>query len=150
MPDPLTPSMCTPSHLYTMTGQAAANLARCSTINSGWEAHQRLTRAVYQLDPTTHTRARALCLARLALLHLDADDHTTAVDLARQALETMSWTRSARLIRQVVRVRDLWWRCRESNPGPSPPCQGFSERSSLCLCSAPPITRASRCDGPSR
>ena len=43
-----------------------------------------------------------------------------------------------------------WWRCRESNPGPSPLCQGFSERSSLCLYSAPPITRASRCDGPSR
>ncbi len=42
------------------------------------------------------------------------------------------------------------WRCRESNPGPSLFCQGFSERSSLCLYSAPPITRASRCDGPSR
>jgi len=37
------------------------------------------------------------------------------------------------------------WRCRESNPGPSASCQGFSERSSLCLYSAPSITRASRC-----
>jgi hypothetical protein len=32
------------------------------------------------------------------------------------------------------------WRCRESNPGPSLFCQGFSERSSLCLYSAPPFT----------
>ena len=32
------------------------------------------------------------------------------------------------------------WRCRESNPGPSVFCQGFSERSSLCLYSAPAIT----------
>jgi hypothetical protein len=39
-----------------------------------------------------------------------------------------------------VRVRTLSWRCRESNPGPSLLCQGFSERSSLCLYSAPPIT----------
>jgi hypothetical protein len=30
----------------------------------------------------------------------------------------------------------LQWRCRESNPGPSLLCQGFSERSSLCLYSA--------------
>src|SRR5215469_16761762 len=42
------------------------------------------------------------------------------------------------------------WRCRESNPGPLSPCQGFSVRSSLCLYSTPPITRTSRCDGPSR
>src|SRR3712207_5343808 len=28
--------------------------------------------------------------------------------------------------------------------------QGFSERSPLCLCSTPPISRTSRCDGPSR
>ena len=52
--------------------------------------------------------------------------------------------------REGRRAALSWWRCRESNPGPSPPCQGFSERSSLCLYSAPPITRASRCDGPSR
>ena len=35
-----------------------------------------------------------------------------------------------------VQVRTLSWRCRESNPGPSLLCQGFSERSSLCLYSA--------------
>ena len=49
-----------------------------------------------------------------------------------------------------VRVRRLWWRWRESNPRPSTQNQGFSERSPLRLCSAPPITRTSRCDGPSR
>src|SRR4051794_11184765 len=42
------------------------------------------------------------------------------------------------------------WRWRESNPRPSEHDQGFSERSPLCLCSAPPISRTSRCDGPSR
>src|SRR5438552_13827795 len=48
------------------------------------------------------------------------------------------------------RFLDHRWRCRESNPGPSANCQGFSERSSLCLYSALPITRASWYDGPSR
>ena len=42
------------------------------------------------------------------------------------------------------------WRWRESNPRPTTPVQGFSERSPLCLCSAPPIPRTGRCDGPSR
>lgn len=42
------------------------------------------------------------------------------------------------------------WRWRESNPRPPTPHQGFSERSSHCLCSTPPIMRTSRCDGPSR
>jgi hypothetical protein len=32
------------------------------------------------------------------------------------------------------------WRCRESNPGPLSPRQGFSVRSSLCLYLTPPIT----------
>ena len=62
----------------------------------------------------------------------------------------VAWTSAAHLLFRVVRAGDSWWRCRESNPGPSSSYQGFSERSSLCLCSAPPITRASRCDGPSR
>ena len=43
-----------------------------------------------------------------------------------------------------------WWRWRESNPRPPAHYQGFSERSPLCLCSAPPIMQTSRCDGPSR
>ncbi len=42
------------------------------------------------------------------------------------------------------------WRWRESNPRPTTHHQGFSERSPLCLCSTPPISRTSRCDGPSR
>ena len=36
------------------------------------------------------------------------------------------------------------WRCRESNPGPSVPHQGFSERSLHLLFSAPAITQARR------
>ena len=43
-----------------------------------------------------------------------------------------------------------WWRWRESNPRPSMHHQGFSERSSRCLYSAPPFMRTSRCGGPSR
>jgi hypothetical protein len=35
------------------------------------------------------------------------------------------------------------WRCRESNPGPSSCCQGFSGRSPRCLYSAPVIMQAS-------
>lgn len=42
------------------------------------------------------------------------------------------------------------WRCRESNPGPPSLHQDFSVRSSLCLCLAPPVSRTSRCDEPSR
>jgi hypothetical protein len=42
------------------------------------------------------------------------------------------------------------WRCRESNPGPLSPYQGFSVCSPLCLCSAPPFPWTRRCDGPSR
>jgi hypothetical protein len=36
-----------------------------------------------------------------------------------------------------------WWRCRESNPGPSTSLQGFSGRSLRCLYSAPVIMQAS-------
>lgn|SRR5690606_18896987 len=49
----------------------------------------------------------------------------------------------------ALRCGKVPWRCRESNPGPLSPFQGFSVRSSLCLYSAPPVTRTSRCDGPS-
>jgi len=42
------------------------------------------------------------------------------------------------------------WRCRESNPGPPSPRQGFSVRSPLSLYSDPPVMRTSRCDDPSR
>lgn len=44
----------------------------------------------------------------------------------------------------------LRWSCRESNPGPTAFPQGFSVRSSLCLCSDLPVTRTSRDDDPSR
>jgi hypothetical protein len=49
-----------------------------------------------------------------------------------------------------VQVGLPWWRCRESNPGPPSPRQGFSVRSPLCLYSDPPVARTSRCDNPSR
>ncbi len=49
-----------------------------------------------------------------------------------------------------VRVRPPWWRCRESNPGPPSPRQGFSVRSPLRLYLDPPVMRTSRCDDPSR
>ena len=41
------------------------------------------------------------------------------------------------------------WRWRELNPRPPSPHQGFSGCSSLCLCLASPVSRASRCDRPS-
>jgi hypothetical protein len=50
----------------------------------------------------------------------------------------------------MIRVGLLWWRCRESNPGPPSPRQGFSVRSPLSLYSDPPVMRTSRCDDPSR
>lgn len=50
----------------------------------------------------------------------------------------------------VDRVARRPWRWRESNPRPPSPHQGFSVRSPLCLYSAPPVSRTSRCDGPSR
>lgn len=42
------------------------------------------------------------------------------------------------------------WSCRESNPGPTAFLQGFSVRSSLCLCSDLLIPRTSQDDDPSR
>jgi len=38
--------------------------------------------------------------------------------------------------RPGTRVQANLWRCRESNPGPPSPRQGFSVRSPLCLYSA--------------
>ena len=44
----------------------------------------------------------------------------------------------------------LGWSCRELNPGPPPPHQGFSVCSSLCLYLDLPVSRTSRDDDPSR
>jgi hypothetical protein len=47
-------------------------------------------------------------------------------------------------------VNTPMWRWRESNPRPPSLQQDFSGRSARSLCSAPPVTCTSWCDGPSR
>ena len=117
-----------------MTSEASAWLSihhvRTSSANPG-TPHVR-TGAV-SLLPASHARHRNTDIRRYRLV----------VRAAASKVEGRPLTGGAPRTRKP-------WRCRESNPGPSSPCQGFSERSSLCLYSAPPITRASRSDGPSR
>ena len=74
----------------------------------------------------------------------------TQPDRHKARLTTTSAASSRPPLRVRVRVRPPWWRCRESNPGPPSPRQGFSVRSPLCLYSDPPVTRTSPCDDPSR
>jgi transcriptional regulator with XRE-family HTH domain len=98
-------SVCTEAHLFATTGHAAATLARrTGTETDREQARRRLTRAVELLDPASHTRARALCEARLAMLHLACDEHDAGVDWARRALAAMPRVRSARLVRHLQAI----------------------------------------------
>jgi transcriptional regulator with XRE-family HTH domain len=95
-------SVCTEAHLYATTGHAAATLARRTGADADLlDARRRLSRAVDALDPVTHTRARALCASRLAMLDLDTGDHDQGVVWARRAMEAATEIRSARLIRHL-------------------------------------------------
>ena len=49
----------------------------------------------------------------------------------------------------VVRIRPLWWRCRESNPGPTVTIKGFFGRSHDGVFSAFPLRVAQRETRPS-
>jgi len=68
-------NLANPARLYAITGHAMADLAE----HTGEKAHreqaiQRLSKAADEFDPTTHARAHALCLTRLAtLLVLNGD-----------------------------------------------------------------------------
>lgn len=95
-----------PGHLYAATGHAVARLAR-DTAASGdvREACRRLGQAVEAFDPDTHTRARALCLCRLAALHLESGELEQGAHWARQALAAASLIRSARLERALAVLR---------------------------------------------
>jgi hypothetical protein len=90
-----------------------------------------------------HHAVGPISVCRSAVL---STSHTTV----RTTLNYTLATSSPPPLQVRVRVRPPWWRCRESNPGPPSPRQGFSVRSPLSLYSDPPVTRTSQCDDPSR
>jgi transcriptional regulator with XRE-family HTH domain len=99
-------SVCTEAHLYATTGHAAATLARRTGEVADWEdARQRLRRAIEASDEATHARAVALCVARLAIIHLHVDDHGGGIEWARRALDAAPGIRSARVRRYLGALR---------------------------------------------
>jgi hypothetical protein len=95
-----------PGHLYAATGHAVARLARDTEAPGDVrEACRRLGQAVEAFDPDTHTRALALCLCRLAALHLGIGELEQGAHWARQALAAASLIRSVRLERALAVLR---------------------------------------------
>jgi transcriptional regulator with XRE-family HTH domain len=95
-----------PAHLAAATGHAIAELAHSATGSDTdvAEAQKRLWQAADAFDPTTHARARALCIARLATLHLAAGGLEEGVHWARQALELVAGIGSVRLYRDLAAI----------------------------------------------
>jgi transcriptional regulator with XRE-family HTH domain len=95
-----------PGRLYAVTGHAVARLARSSAQPGDLqEACRRLGDAAQALDPVTDARARALCLSRLAVLHLTSGDLEPGVHRAREAIGAASLIRSTRLTRALASIR---------------------------------------------
>ncbi|MPZ26512.1 MAG: hypothetical protein GEV12_08645 [Micromonosporaceae bacterium] len=95
-----------PTQLSAITGHALATVAYLTGDPADLpEAEQRLAAAVAGFDPGSHARPRALCLARLAGLHLAAGDLDQGVEYTRQALHAVAGIRSARLIHAIAQLR---------------------------------------------
>jgi transcriptional regulator with XRE-family HTH domain len=103
-------SVAGPAQVHAAIGHALATLA-VNTADPGVaeQAHRQLTRAVDGFDTTVHARAHALCAARLAMLHLAGvrPDLDQAARWGRLALISATTIRSARLNRELVRIRAL-------------------------------------------
>jgi transcriptional regulator with XRE-family HTH domain len=69
------------------------------------EAVKHLSEAVEMLDPASHTRARVLCQARLALLHLGAGELESATYCGTGAVQAAQGVHS-------LRVLDALWQLR--------------------------------------
>jgi transcriptional regulator with XRE-family HTH domain len=95
-----------PAYLYATTGHATAQLARRSEDAAGAaEARERLTAAIDDFDASTHARAHALCVSRLALLNLSTGELDQGAHWARQALRCAERIRSVRLDHDLADLR---------------------------------------------
>ena len=105
-PDGWQASLCHPTHLAATTGHALAVLHQHTGEPADLhQAQTRLQAAAAGFDPTTHPRATALCMARLALLNLHTGDLAAGHRWATQALAIHSEVDSARLRRALTEVR---------------------------------------------
>jgi hypothetical protein len=132
-----------PRDLYTTTEHARKLLNKAIFARLYGDVHP--TR-----QPPVTTRRSPRTLQQPHARHPDHRHHRTTTRLSGRRPDTPRRPYSPPPLRVGWRVRPLWWRCRESNPGPPSPRQGFSVRSPLRLYSDPPVTRTSRCDDPSR
>jgi hypothetical protein len=94
-----------PAHLYAATGHAIAALAHHGAGDDAAEAQKRLGQAVDGFDPAGHARALALCMTRLARLHLAAGSLDEGVHWAHQALTSAASVSLARLYRDLATIR---------------------------------------------
>lgn len=95
-----------PAHLHASTGHAMASVAaRTGETADRDEAVRRLAAAVEGFDPDGHARPRALCLARLAMLHVAAGDLDQGTAYTRLVLQAAAGIRSARLSHAITHIR---------------------------------------------
>jgi hypothetical protein len=98
--------LASPAQLDATTGHALAMLAlRTGEAADQAEAVRRLAAAAGGFDPVGHARARALCLARLATVHLAAGELEPAAGHTRQVLAATEQIRSARLTYAIIAIR---------------------------------------------
>lgn len=101
-------TLLNPGHLHAATGHAMATLASHTGIEAhAQDARRRLTMAVDELDPATHTRAHALAATRLAMLQLATDQLDEGIRTARAALQIADQVRSARLTHSLATLRSI-------------------------------------------
>jgi hypothetical protein len=94
------------AQLHAGSGHAMATLARrTQDADVRTIARERLATAIDELDPHGHTRARALCIAQLAALQLEAGVLDEGVRWGRRLLDTATGIRSARLAEHLNQVR---------------------------------------------
>lgn len=106
-----------PAHLHAATGHALATLA----ASTGTEADRdravpRLTQAIHSLEATTHTRALALCTARLATVHLTSGDLDQGTHWAHYTLHHATGLHSARVHHAIATIRATATRCHPEEP----------------------------------
>jgi hypothetical protein len=106
-----------PGHLHAATGHALATLTQLTGAQTDADnAQQRLTQAIAELNPATHTRAHTLAATRLAILQLNTGQLDTAANTARTALRSAPWLRSARVTHNLATLRTTTNRHRD-HPG---------------------------------
>jgi transcriptional regulator with XRE-family HTH domain len=101
-------TLTSPAQVDAAIGHALATLAiKTDDAELAERAHQRLAQAVDGFDTTTHARAHALCAAQLGVLYLTVGRVEQAAGWGRLALLGAAGVRSARLNREIARIRGL-------------------------------------------